>query len=64
MDVPPGRPLLRQLAFIQVIIIRVLMACVRPRLAHFSGSSKKPYSAALSVHQTTPVDALLASKPA
>ena len=37
---------------------------VRPRLAHFSGSSRKPYSEALSVHQTTPVDALVASRPA
>ena len=35
-----------------------------PRFAHSSGSSRNPYSAALSVHQTTPVEARLASKPA
>jgi hypothetical protein len=37
---------------------------VRPRLAHFSGSSRKPYSDARSVHQTTPVEAREASRPA
>lgn len=35
-----------------------------PRLAQASGSSRKPYSDARSVHQTTPVDERLASSPA
>lgn len=35
-----------------------------PRLAQASGSSRKPYSEARSVHQTTPVEERLASRPA
>lgn len=35
-----------------------------PRFAHSSGSSKKPNSPALSVHQTTPVDDREGSRPA
>lgn len=35
-----------------------------PRLAHSSGSSRNPCSAARSVHHTTPVDARVASRPA
>lgn len=35
-----------------------------PRLAQSSGSSRKPNSAARSVHQTTPVEARVASRPA